>query len=813
METFLQDVRFGLRALVRAPGLTAVAVLSLGIGIAANTTVFTWLRTLVTKPMPAVAGYDRLAWVHAKAPGGSGAWSLSYPEFKDLRAQSRTVDVAATGFTELGMRLEGASTGTERIWAVAASDNYFDVLRVPVVLGRGFQRGEEDEAAQVAVLGYAFWRHRFHADSSIIGRSLVLNGRTFAVIGVAAPRFGGTIVGLQMDMFVPVTTRSVLMGDGDEWRTNRGWRWLDGVARLRPGVTFAQARAEVDATGKAIARANGQADYPGNLVRHMDEEGPSAWFKPVFPALLGITAVVLLIACANVANLLLARAATRRREIAIRLAVGAGRMRLVRQLMTESLTLALMAGVLGMLLTLWGRDGLSAFVPAAPFPIALDYRVDGAVVAFALLVTVATALVFGLAPALQASRPELVPTLKDDVQGAFGGRHRLQSGLVVSQVSLSLVSLVCAGLFVRSLLNARLVDVGFRDPEHVLLVSTDLQLAGIRGDSAMGAVMDQLLQRVRALPGVTAAGIGDQVPLGFGGGASSSVEIEGYQPKPNENMSVGRYAVTSGYFDAMRIPVTAGRAIQDGDERSGARNVVVNQAFVNKYWPGLDPIGRWVAQGGGQRARVVGVVRTGKYYQISEDPQPVVFQPAGRDRPLWHYTVHVRTAGDPNALVAPLRDAFRQTSADLPFLDVRTMAESMGAALFNQRIAAYMLTIFGVVAVLLSAMGLYGVMAYTVTQRTREIGVRVALGAGRRDVVRLVLGRAVRLAGLGLGIGLVVAFVAARLLRSLLYGVGAADPATFASIVMLLGAVAVLAGWLPARRAARVDPMIALRYE
>jgi predicted permease len=810
MGALLQDLRYGLRALRKNPGLTLVAVLSLGLGIGANTTVFTWLQTFVLKPLPAVQGYDRLVILNTRAPGGD-LWSVSYADFRDWRAQSKTLEITIFDFRQTGMRTEDG--GTERVWTNFVAENFFDVFRVPMALGRGFQRGAEDEDAQLAVLGWSFWQRRFHGDSAIIGRTLLFNGRPFTVIGVSAPRFGGAYVGLQMDIYVPLTTRSLVFGWDSRWRTSRGWQSFEGVGRLREGVTFAQAAAEIDQIAKAAGIAAGNADHQGAVVRGMDEVGATSWLKPVMFSLLGVTAVVLLIACANVANLMLARAAARRREVAIRLAIGAGRGRLIRQLLTESLVLALLAGAVGFVIALWGRDLMTAFVPAAPFPIGLEYRVDTTILAFAVAVTFATALAFGLVPALQASKPALVPALKDDVGGAFGGRHRLQSALVVGQVALSLVSLVCAGLFVRSLLNARVVDVGFREPERVLLVSTDMTLAGFREDSLQGVMLGQLLARVRALPGVEAAGAAVAVPLGFGGQSSSSAEVEGYQPQPNENMSIRLNLATAGYFEAMGIPLFAGRTFREGDERRGARMAIVNEAFAKKYWPGLDPLGRRIDQGGGWMT-VVGVVATGKYNQLTEPPVPMIFQPMGRDRPESDFTLHVRSAaGDPAALTSALRGAFRETSADLPFLDVRTMEQSMQAAIMVQRIGATMLAGFGAMALLLSAVGIYGIMAYTVSQRTREIGVRVALGAASRDVLRLVIGRAMRLSGLGLAIGLAAALGAGRLIQSQLLGVSGSDPVVFGALGLLLGVVALLASWLPARRASRVDPMIALRYE
>jgi len=531
----------------------------------------------------------------------------------------------------------------------------------------------------------------------------------------------------------------------------------------------------------------------------------------VFGALLAVTGIVLLIACANVANLLLARAAARRREVGIRLAVGASRTRLVRQLLTESLALALIAGAIGVVVALWARDLMMVLIPAAPFPIGLEFRVDLRVLGFALGVTLLTALLFGLAPALQASNPDLVPTLKDDIGFGHPKRARLQSTLVVSQVALSLVSLVCAGLFLRSLLSARTVDAGFRDPEHVLLVSTDLTLAGIRGDSATTSLTQRLLERVRAVPGVEAAAAAEMVPLGFGGNSSSGATIEGYQPRPNENTSIRRSAVTSDYFRVMGIPIVRGRPIGPADA-SGPLSVVVNETFARRYWPGLDPIGRRVDQGAGWMT-VVGVAKDGKYSQLSEDPEALIYQPMGYTFAASDFTVHVRATGEPTALAPALRRAFGETSADLPFLDVRTMAEHMQAALFVQRIGAYLLAGFGLIALLLCGIGIYGVLSYGVSQRTREIGVRVALGAGQRNVVGLVVGRAMRLSAVGLVIGLGAALLAGQLLRAQLFGISPRDPLTFASIALLLGAVALVASWIPARRAARVDPIVALRSE
>jgi len=808
MERLVQDLRYGLRGLRHNRGIAVVAALSLGLAIGANTTVFTWMDRFVLQPLPMVSGAHRLVSVNTRGPQDA-EWSVSVPALRDWRAGATRLELAGHAFTQLGLR-EGEHT--DRVWALATTDNFFDVLRVRAYLGRTFRPGEEDAQAPVAVLGYSFWKRRFQADSGIIGRDLVLNGRSLTVVGVAAPRFGGAIVGLDFDLYFPLTLRHVLLGSTDP-RARRGWQFLDVVGRLTDGASFEQARDELVAVSvRASEAAGSQADRGGALVKRFTDDGPPAVFKPVFVALLGVTGVILLIACANVANLLLSRAAARRREIAVRLAMGATRSRLIRQLLTESLVLALIAGAVGLLVAFWARDLLAAFVPPISAPVNLELRLNPVVLGFALGLSALTALLFGLAPALQASRPELVPALKDEIGTSPMHRGRLQSALVVAQVALSLVSLVCGGLFVRALQQARDVDVGFRTPGQVLLVDTDLSPGRLTGDSLGVPTIRRLLDAVRAVPGVRYASIGDEVPLGFTGGSSSSVEIEGYQPRPDENLSLSLETVGDDYFRAMGIPIVAGRPIEARDLASGApRVVVVNETFVRRYWPGLDPIGRRVNQGR-DWSTVVGVAKAGKYRQLNESPRAFLYHPYSQMVPR-DFTVHVHAGGDPEVLVPALRRAFASVSADLPFLDVRTMAEHMEAAVFAQKLGAYMLAAFGMLALVLSAIGIYGVMAYAVSRRTREIGVRVALGAGRGDVVRLVVGGAMRLAVAGLLVGAAAALAAGELLRSQLFGISPRDPLAFATVALLLGAVALVSSWLPARRAARVDPMEALRYE
>ncbi len=806
MDALWQDLRFGLRSLRKHLGLTLVAVLSLGLGIGANTTVFTWLNSFVLEPLPAVPAFNRMVLVKTNGPSGA-EWSLSYLSLRDWRAGTTAVDLAASGFLQLGLRDGNGST--ERLWGVLASGNYFDVLRMRPALGRLLTMQDELDRSPVGVLGYSLWQRRFAGDSSIVGRHLSLNGRDIAIVGVAPPRFGGTIIALQMDVYIPITLQPVMAPPSN--LDDRNWEWLDGFGRVRDGFTLAQARADLDAVAKRVSRETGDTDSRnGAIVKPLSEQESTQIMRPVFLAMLGITGVVLLIACANVANLLLARALARRREIGIRIAIGAGRFRLVRQLLTESLTLAIAAGGLGLLLALWGRDLIMKLLPPAPFPIGMELSISPRVVLFAFVVTLATSLLFGLVPALQASNPELVPSLKDGIGGEPGQRSRLQSALVVSQVALSLVSLVCAGLFVRSLQASRVADVGFRNPGRLLLVSTDLRLAGVP-DSSRTALVRRLTETIRALPGVEAASVADEVPLGFGGNSSRGMEPEGYQAQTDENTSVRYAMVGPDYFRAMDLPLVQGRPL-DGTDLAGApRVMVVNERFARRFWPGQDAVGRRVRQHN-EWYTVVGVARQGKYNSLTEPAMAMAWMPVLQE-PRSDLTVFVRAAGDPKALVPALRRAFQAVNTELPFLDVRTMAEHMQAAVFAQRLGAIMLAAFGCVALLLSAIGIYGVLSFGVSQRTREIGVRVALGAVRGDVVGLVVGRAMRLAGLGLLIGLGAAVGAAQLLRSQLIGISPRDPVTFAIIAVTLGAVALAASWLPARRAARIDPMVALRTE
>ena len=810
METLWQDLRFALRSIRKNPGFTAVVVLSIGLAVGVNTTVFTWMDSLILNPYPVIRDADQLLALNtANTDGaGSGEPPISYPAYIDWRDSAKSFDgMVVYSPVRVNMRVEGEEQG-EPSWGQFVSGNYFDVLRVPAESGRTFLPDEERSAAPVTVLSYNLWKRRFGGDEAIIGRHLLLTGFPVTVIGVAPPRFAGTIVGLGFDFWAPVTLQPPV-SEGGNRLNSREDRWLQGFARLKPGISAEEARGEMMALATRISAANGETPVRGASVKRMREQFLGSLLFPLFSALLVVTGLVLLTACANVANLLLARSAARQREIAIRLALGAKRGRILRQLLTESLVLSLIGGGAGLLLALWGRDVLLVFIPPVPQPVSVAIDMNAGVIGFAMAMTFLTAGLFGLAPALRTSRPNLVPVLKDGDRGSRGG-SKLKSALVVAQVALSLVSLTCAGLFLRSLQRARSMDLGFRDPDQVLLATTDLRLAGLNDDAGV-VVVDRLLERVRALPGVKAAGCSTMVPLGFGGHSFSSGRVEGYTPQTDEMPSAERVIVSPDYFETMGIPLAAGRSITNQDTKESLRVAVVNEAFARRYWNGEDAVGKHLDLGAGW-ATVVGVVRDSKYQDLGETPYPVVYSPLTQ-RFASGLTLHIRTTGEPKELTEAVRSEFTSVNANLPFLDPRTLTEHISAASFVQFVGASMLSGFGALTLLLAAVGIYGVLSYAVNQRQREIAIRIALGANTRDVIRLVLREGVRLTAIGLLLGSVGSILAGRLLSSQLLGVSPSDPLTFSVVGLLLGVVAIVACLLPASRASRVDPVQVLKTE
>ncbi|MDQ3744725.1 MAG: ABC transporter permease, partial [Acidobacteriota bacterium] len=780
MRTLWRDLRGGLRMVRKHPGLTLTVVLSIGLGIGVNTTVFTWMEALVLNPTPLVRDADRLVAVNTAKPDGTGieADPFSYQTYLDWRDSARSFDgLIAHTLIRLNLR-QGEETQGRPVWGEIVSGNYFDVAGVPAALGRTLTPDDERVASRVAVLSDGLWRSRFAGDPSVVGHSVLLNGADVTVVGVAPRGFRGILASYDMGLWVPVTLQPVLQNSNNRL-VDRSSRFLQGTARLKPGVTLAQADAELRALALRVSQEHGETPVTAAAVRLMRQRFSGVGFYPLFSGLLGVTALVLLIACANVANLLLARASSRRKEIAVRLALGASRWRIVRQLLTESLLLSLLGGAAGLLFAFWAKDFFLVFIPPTPQPYVLGLTMSWRIVIYAFLVTMAAVLLFGLTPALRASRPDPGEALKAEGRGASSSHSRLRGALVVVQVTFSVVALVCAGLFVRSLRSAEKIEPGFADPSHLLLVGTDLNAAGLKPEEGIAAA-DRLLERVRQLPGVAAAGYSTMVPLGFGGHAYADTKVEGYVPAPGEEMSNERVIVGDGYFETMGIPVQQGRAITADDRAAGQRVAVINETFARRYYPGQDPIGKRIDQGQGW-ATVVGVAKDGKYQQLDETPAPLAYYSLRQ----WYapsFTLHVRTVGPPRARAEEVRGTFAATDSNLPFLDPRTMTEHMGAATFRQFFGASMLSVFGSLALLLVALGLYGVLSYAVTQRTRELAIRVALGSSPGDVTRLVIKQGIIMTGVGLVIGTPLAVAAGRFLQSQLLGESATDPLTLVGI-------------------------------
>ncbi len=816
METLIQDLRYGARQLLRQPGFTLVAVLTLALGIGANTALFSLLNAMALRPLP-VERPQELVALYSSDASGTDFGNSSYPDYMDWRDRNTVFSgLAAHDSVPLNLSVEGH---TERIQGEIVTGNYFTLLGVKPVLGRAFLPEEDATPAThfVAVLSYGLWQRRFGADPEAVGKRLILNGQSFTVVGVAPKGFAGIVLGETPQAWVPMMTQAVTRPRrGLDLLTFRGSRWLSVVGRLKADVSLAQADAALDAIARqlqqAYPRSNegyaGVASFPASEARIWPSaRGAILSFVGMLNA---VAAIVLLIACANVANLLLAQAATRRREVAVRLAIGAGRGRLLRQLLTETVLLWSLGGAAGILLALWASDFLLSLRPPS-LPLDLDLPLDARVLGFSLGVSLLTGLTFGLIPAFQASRTDLVPALKESSRAVGPRRGRLRSALVVSQVALSLLLLVGAGLFLRSLGNARATAPGFR-AEGVLLASVDLRLNQYTDERGQ-QFYQQLLERLQALPGAESAGLAEIVPLGIGG-MRSTLTVDDYQPRADEDMNVDVNIVSRGYFDTMGVPLVLGRDFT-GQDRTGAPGVViVNEAFTRRFWPGEDPLGKRIHDGGPENPalEVVGVVKDGKYRSLRETGRPHYFLPLGQNY-SGTMTVHVRTGGRPDALLPLVRREVEALDPNLPLFNVKTLRQHLGIALFPTQVAATLLGVFGGLGLALVAVGLYGVMSYGVSQRTHEIGIRMALGAQPGNIFRLVVGQGMVMAAVGLAAGLAGAWGLTRLVRSFLFGVTPTDPLTFAGVSALLAGVALLACWIPARRATRVDPLVALRYE
>ena len=812
MGTLLQDLRYGLRMLAKSPGFTAIVVLTLALGIGANSTIFSWINSTLLNPIPGVAHTSDLVSVMRGERSEHPTPPFSYLDYVDLRDHTQSFS-GLLAYHDDFMSLTGTDK-PERIYGALTTANYFDVLGVRPILGRGFLPAEEQRrgGGSVAVISESMWRARFGSDRSIIGRTIQINRRLYTIVGVAPPDFQGCKTGLRTDVWIPLGMDPFVWGPNRP--EDRGAFWLQVLGKLKPGVDRRQAEGELNLLMQQIIENSRNVDRgPSQITLDplwRSPFGANVYMYKTLPMLLALAAVLLLLACANVANLLLVRSVTRRREMALRLALGASRWRLLRQLMVESVLLALAGGGVAMLLTTWTAGTFAAFVPPSSLPFTLNGHADRTVLLVTMVVAILSAMIFGILPGLRTSSLEPITVLKEEAGSMSSGIHksRLSRALVVVQISLSLLLLISAGLFARSLRNAQRLDPGF-DPNHVLLASYELGPAGY--SEAQGiAFHRQLLSKLEALPGVESVTLADFSPLSFSL-HSDDVLPDGYLPKPGESMEVSRAIVGPNYLRTMRIPIIGGRDFTEQDMEKSQRVAIVNQAFVDRYWPGQDPLGKRISVYG-QWFNVVGVARNGKYRRLVYPPEPVFFQPLyQRYRDL--VTIHARVTGDPQGYAAEVERTVHQLNADLPVFGVTTLKSSMQLGSIFERLAGTFAGAFGLLALILAAVGIYGVIAYTTRQRTHEIAIRIALGAERVAVFWLVLGQGLFLTLAGLAAGIAVSLALTRYLKSVLFGVTATDLLTYAAVALLLCLVSFVACYIPARRATKVDPMVALRYE
>jgi predicted permease len=814
MQTFLQDLRFGFRMLRRSPGFSILVILCLTLGIGTNAAVFSWIEGILIRPYPLVAHQDRMFALNATTRGEPGYTGLSYPEFLDYEKNSTLFESfiidKITGTTlSVGDRAERATGGI-------VSANYFDALGVRPILGRGFrpEEGTGRNAHPVTVISYRTWKDRYGGDPNIIGRMQYLNGVQYTIIGVTPERFHGTFIGYSFSFWVPVSMQETFDNTGYKLE-DRGARWIEGYAFLKPGVTRQQADAQLRAISQRLEK-----DYPETNRGHDLALSP-LWKTPFNQAgnmssTLGITMAVvffvLLIACANVSNLLLARSLLRRHEMTMRLALGAGWRRLIKQLFTEGLLLASIAAAGGIAVAYWCRNALVLAFPSPAAGIVIDFpgQIDWRVLVVSVAICIGATMLFALAPAIQASHVDLSGALKAGGGGIVGGssRSRLRSGLVLVQVSLSFVLLAGTGLLLQSLQRLQNTSPGFNT--DVIVSGADLFSAGYNLERAK-AFHTQLLDRVRDIPSVESATLAPLMPFSYGVFSSAPLEIDGYQPAPDEQLNLSYLEVAEDYFKTLGIPIVAGREFQRTDDDNAVQVAIINETMAGKYWPGKDPIGqrfklkdRWL--------QIIGVAKNVKYEDKFELPRSFFYVPV-RQNFLVSNNLLIRTRESPGAIRNALArevHALDPTLAPTAPFRVQQQVDRKG---YTQRLAATLIAIFGAMALFLAAIGLYAVMSYSVSQGTRELGLRMALGAGVKDLLGLVMSHGLRLAAAGIAIGAVAAVIMTRLMGNLLYKVSPSDPIAFGTAFIVLIVVALIACFLPAWRATRIDPVQALHEQ
>ncbi len=815
MGALYQDLRYGTRILQGSPGFSAVVVFTLALGIAANTTVFGWIDRILVHPIPGAADDQRLAVVEILTSGwNDGTLNFSYSDYRTARDNLKLLSgIAVNTNTAFNTRI---GDNTQRVYGELVSGNYFEVLGVKPILGRVFlptEYGDKPGAYPVAVISERLWRGRFGADPGVIGRILYVNRFPLTIVGVVPSEFLGTKPGLAFGMWVPLVMTPQLTGEANG-RLDQGSRLYWSIARLKPGVTIAQARGEVESLVRRLAEMNPRSD-----------EGLKATVVPVWKAhtggqrlllaplviLMAVCLVVLLIVCSNVANLLLARSIDRQREFSIRLALGAGRIRLARQILTEALLLAGIGALIGVPCAMWLSDSLLWLLPPTSSPVSIDLRLNSEVLGFVILICVGASVVSGLGPVLHSTRINVGEGLKEGGRTGTSGKHlnRVRSLLVISEIALALVALVGAGLFVRSFESTRSVAPGF-DPRNVSVGQIDLSGVGYSPEQGQQFCL-RLRERLKSTPGTVDASFADRLPLGSGRGPWHEIQVEGYGPAFGENMMIYFNAVAPGFFEMMRIPRIEGRDFTEQDDLKKTPVMVVNESFARRFFAGNNPIGRKVRFWGAWFS-IVGVVKDAKYNSLAEDPQPFIYvqQVYSNDSSI---SFLIRSADASVDSLAILRRELAAMDPNIPVFEIMSMTDYMGGSLFSQRVAASLLSVLGGISLVLATLGIYGLMAYTVSQRTQEIGIRMAMGARRGNVLGMVIAQGMGLTAAGLLLGIGAALAAARLISGLLFRVSADDPSIFAGAAAFLASVALLANILPAWRAAKVDPIVALRHE
>jgi putative ABC transport system permease protein len=812
METLFKDVRHGIRSLLKHPGFTTIAVVTLALGIGANTAIFSVINAVLLRPLP-YHEPDRLVTIWEEMPQrGMYEIPVSFANLRDWVDQTKTLDqISAYTFTNLNLSGVGEPA---RLGAVRSSANLFSLVGAAPLLGRLFLPEEDKEGAnRVVILGHALWQSRFGSDSAIIGRSLTLDNQKHTVVGVMPSGFQfpvgfgylGKVLNDPIDLYVPLAATGKELG--------RGHYSFFAMGRLKPGITIDQARAEMTTIEGRLEQQYPDTNTGIGIKLVPTQEQTVKAIRPALLVLLGAVAFLLLIACANIANLMLARGASRQKELAIRAALGASRLRVVRLLLSESLMLSLAGGCLGLLLAVWGTNALVALAPDN-IPRLNEVGVDARVFGFTLAVSLVTGIVFGLVPALHAAKPDLNEALKEGLRGSMGSASgkRTRSVLVVVEVALSLVLIIGAGLMIKSFLRLQQMNIGF-NPDHVLAVSVSLPSSRYPEDRQQVAFFQEALERLQSLPGIQSAGATTGLPLTLDI-HGSDFRIEGHpEPEAGKEMIINTRSVSPGYFGTLGISLIKGRDFSDRDKSEAPAAAIINDELARIYFSGEDPIGKRISFDDRQSwISIVGIIGDVKQLGLDSSAKPEVYFPY-LQVVAPEMSLVIRTSSNPLSLAATLKSQIQMIDKDLPIDDAKTMQQLLAESSSGRRFNMLLLSVFAAVALVLAIVGIYGVMSYTVARRTHEIGIRVAVGAQPLDVFRMVIGQGMKLAIIGVACGLAGAFGLTRLMTTMLFGVEPTDPATFVSIAVLLTGVTLVACYIPARRATKVDPLVALRYE